>query len=158
MSTHLGLTARVYGATSFLLAGDNDSSVLDSLVDVQARFGGEMEIRHEASPLGFLRRFIASGGIAVHLTMYGIPYREAVSEIPDEAPIVIVVGGAKVSREYYEICQFNVAVGNQPHSEVAALAAFLERLNDGVAPADHFSGGEVKIFPSERGKDLRTDG
>lgn len=156
MSTHLGLTTRVYGGKCFLLAGDDDSSVLDSLRDVGGRFGGDMEVRHEPSPLGFLRRFIATGGVAVHLTMYGLPYREVVSEIPNDVPIVVVVGGAKVSREYYEMCQYNVAVGNQPHSEVAALAAFLERLNDGVASPELFAGGEVVIHPSERGKDLRN--
>jgi tRNA (cytidine56-2'-O)-methyltransferase len=26
----------------------------------------------------------------------------------------------------YKLCQYNVAVGNQPHSEVAALALFMD--------------------------------
>ncbi len=155
MSTHLGLTSRVYGAKQFLLAGDKDSSVIQSLDDVKMRFGGEMESRHEASPLGFLRNFIADGGVAVHLTMYGLPYQEVIPDIPNDKPIVIVVGGAKVSREYYEMCQYNVAIGNQPHSEVAALAGFLERLNDGVSPPNNFKDGEMEIHPTERGKDLR---
>ncbi|HJL59480.1 MAG TPA: hypothetical protein QF802_02240 [Candidatus Thalassarchaeaceae archaeon] len=157
MSTHLGLTARVYGAKSFLLCGDQDQAILDSLNDVKERFGGGMEVRHEPSPLGFLRNFIADGGIAVHLTMYGLPYQEVIPELNTDKPIVIVVGGAKVGREYFEMCQFNVAVGNQPHSEVAALAAFLERLNDGVSSPENFSSGKLKIHPSERGKDLRED-
>ena len=157
MSTHLGLTARVYGASAFLLCGDNDQAILDSLNDVKERFGGEMEVRHEPSPLGFLRGFIAEGGIAVHLTMYGLPYQEVIPELASDKPIVIVVGGAKVGREYFEMCQYNVAVGNQPHSEVAALAAFLERLNDGVSPPEDFTDGKLTIHPSERGKDLRED-
>ena len=155
MSTHLGLTARVYGATNYLLCGDNDSAVLESINDVNERFGGSMIARFEESPLGFLRRFIANGGIAVHLTMYGLPYQEVVKQIPNDKPIAIVVGGAKVSREYYEMCQFNVAVGSQPHSEVAALAGFLERLNGGVSPPESFSGGKLVIHPNDRGKDLR---
>ena len=157
MSTHLGLTSRVYGAKQFLLAGDKDSTLLQSLDDVTLRFGGEMEARYEASPLGFLRNFIAEGGVAVHLTMYGLPYQEVIPDIPADKPIVIVVGGAKVSREYYEMCQYNVAVGNQPHSEVAALAGFLERLNDGVSPSDNFKGGTMEIHPTERGKDMRQE-
>jgi tRNA (cytidine56-2'-O)-methyltransferase len=155
MSTHLGLTARVYGASEFILCGDNDQAILDSLNDVKERFGGEMEVRHESSPLGFLRNFIAEGGIAVHLTMYGLSYQEVIPELVSDKPIVIVVGGAKVGREYFEMCQYNVAVGNQPHSEVAALAAFLERLNDGVSPPEDFTSGKLTIHPSERGKDLR---
>ena len=55
------------------------------------------------------------------------------------------------------MCQFNVAVGNQPHSEVAALAGFLERLNDGVSPPDDFQGGKLEIYPTERGKDMRQE-
>lgn len=157
MSTHLGLTARVYGAKQFLLAGDNDSAILQSLIDVKERFGGDMEVHHESSPLGFLRRFVAGGGIAVHLTMYGLPYQEVIPDLPSDKPIVIVVGGAKVSREYYEMCQYNVAVGNQPHSEVAALAGFMERLNDGVFPPEHFKGGKLEIHPSGRGKDMRQE-
>ena len=157
MSTHLGLTSRVYGAKQFLLAGDKDSSVIESLDDVKMRFGGEMEARYEPSPLGFLRNFIAEGGVAVHLTMYGLPYQEVIPDIPDGKPIVIVVGGAKVSREYYEMCQYNVAIGNQPHSEVAALAGFLERLNDGVSPPDNFKDGVLEIHPTERGKDMRQE-
>ncbi len=157
MSTHLGLTSRVYGATRFLLSGDNDSAVLQSLHDVGERFGGEMEAVHEPSPLGFLKRFVADGGIAVHLTMYGLPYQEVVPELPQDKPIVIVVGGAKVGREFYEVCQHNVAVGSQPHSEVAALTAFLERLVGGVAPPQHFTGGKLFITPSERGKDLNEN-
>ena len=46
MSTHLGLTSRVYGAKQFLLAGDKDSAVLESLDDVKVRFGGEMETQN----------------------------------------------------------------------------------------------------------------
>ncbi|MHC1589292.1 MAG: RNA methyltransferase, partial [Methermicoccaceae archaeon] len=34
----------------------------------------------------------------------------------------------KVPREVYELSDYNVAVGNQPHSEVAALAVMLDRL------------------------------
>ena len=90
----------------------------------------------------------------VHLTMYGVPYQDAIIELPKDRPIAIVVGGAKVAREYYEMCQYNVAVGNQPHSEIAALAAFLERLNDGVSSPEEFTDGKLRINPSERGKDM----
>ena len=154
MSTHLGLTARVFGASEYILCGDNDQAILDTLNDVKERFGGKMIARHEQSPLGFLRNFIAKGGTAVHLTMYGVPYQDAILELPKDMPIAIVVGGAKVSREYYEMCQYNVAVGNQPHSEIAALAAFLERLNDGVSSPEEFTDGKLRINPSERGKDM----
>ncbi len=42
--------------------------------------------------------------------------------------ILLVVGGAKVPSDLYSPRIVNVAVGNQPHSEVAALAVLLARL------------------------------
>ena len=155
ISTHLGLTARAFGADTFLLAGDEDGELLAGIGDVGNRFGGEFEARHEPSPLGFLRRFVEAGGIAVHLTMYGLPYHDVIPELPHDKPLAIVLGGAKVPREFFEICQHNVAVGNQPHSEVAALAAFLECYSGGAAAAGKFEGGKLEVHPSERGKDLR---
>ena len=155
ISTHIGLTARAFGADTFLLAGDNDASLLSGIGDVAERFGGEFEVRHEASPLGFLRNFVEAGGVAVHLTMYGLPYHDVIPQLQHDKPLAIVLGGAKVPREYFEICQHNVAVGNQPHSEVAALAAFLECYSGGAARAAEFEGGKLEVHPSERGKDLR---
>ena len=155
ISTHLGLTARAFGASSFLLAGDEDASLLEGISDVSVRFGGEFEARHEESPLGFLRRFTAEGGIAVPLTMYGLPYHEVIPELARDKPLTVVLGGAKVPREYYEVCQHNIAVGNQPHSEVAALAAFLECYSGGASGANQFQGGHFEVRPSASGKDLR---
>jgi tRNA (cytidine56-2'-O)-methyltransferase len=43
-------------------------------------------------------------------------------------------------------------VGNQPHSEIAALAIFLDRLFRGRQLGTEFAGGSLKIVPSERGK------
>jgi tRNA (cytidine56-2'-O)-methyltransferase len=46
-----------------------------------------------------------------------------------------------------------VAVGSQPHSEVAALAVFLDRLFEGRELSREFEGG-LKIIPSPRGKHI----
>ena len=72
MSTHLGLTARVFGASEYILCGDNDQAILDSLNDVKGRFGGNMIARHESPPLGFIRNFIANGGIAVDTNAFTV--------------------------------------------------------------------------------------
>ena len=37
---------------------------------------------------------------------------------------MIVVGAEKVPREIYELADYNVAVGSQPHSEVSAWAYY----------------------------------
>ena len=56
-----------------------------------------------------------------------------------------------VPAEVYQRADFNVSVGNQPHSEIAALAIFLDRFTEGKALyADR--GGELEVVPNERGK------
>jgi tRNA (cytidine56-2'-O)-methyltransferase len=48
-----------------------------------------------------------------------------------------------------------VAVGNQPHSEVAALAILLDRLGHGKALDQlEFPGGKIKVIPCARGKNV----
>ena len=125
ITTHLALVARALGSDGFLLAGDDDQEMFDNLNSVSERFGGELETEH-VSGLGHLKEHVENGGVAVHLTMYGEPFRQAIPKIRRDRPLIIVVGGAKVPGDVYRICQHNVAVGNQPHSEVAALALFMD--------------------------------
>jgi tRNA (cytidine56-2'-O)-methyltransferase len=65
--------------------------------------------------------------------------------------MLIVVGAEKVPPEVYQEADFNVAVGNQPHSEVAALAIFLDRLSEGEGLHQDFE-GKLTVLPCERGK------
>ena len=44
---------------------------------------------------------------------------------------LLVVIGAKKLRELFDIADMNIAVGNQPHSEITALAVFLDRVFNG---------------------------
>ena len=125
ITTHLALVARALGADGFLLAGDDDQEMFDNLNSVSERFGGELDTEH-VSGLGHLKKHVENGGVAVHLTMYGEPFRQAIPKIRRDRPLIIVVGGAKVPGDVYKICQHNVAVGNQPHSEVAAQALFMD--------------------------------
>ena len=127
ITTHLALVARALGSDGFLLAGDDDQEMFDNLNSVSERFGGELDTEH-VSGLGHLKKHVENGGVAVHLTMYGEPFRQAIPKIRRDRPLIIVVGGAKVPGDVYKICQHNVAVGNQPHSEVAALALFMDCL------------------------------
>ena len=125
ITTHLALVSRALGADGFLLAGDEDQEMFDNLNSVSERFGGNLDTEH-VSGLGHLKKHVADGGVAVHLTMYGEPFRKAIPKMRRDKPVLIVVGGAKVPGDVYKLCQYNVAVGNQPHSEVAALALFMD--------------------------------
>jgi tRNA (cytidine56-2'-O)-methyltransferase len=100
--------------------------------------------------MAWLKRFTRTG-VAIHLTMYGIPFRTAIPSIRRDQPLCIVVGGAKVQRSVYDLCQHNVAVGNQPHSEVAALALFLDSWTQ--APS-LFEGARLTIEGNPRGKSV----
>ncbi len=155
ITSHLGLTARAFGADEVILAGEEDPSALETWNSVTERFGGDFECRYEAKPMGWLRRFSKSGTV-IHLTMYGEPWREAVENIPRDAPAVVVVGGTKVPSELFRIADHNVSIGNQPHSEVAALAVFLESWMGSIDESIRFAGGEIEVVPSERAKRVRN--
>ena len=78
-------------------------------------------------------------------------------KIPFDGRVVVVVGGTKVPGELFGIADYNIAVGNQPHSEVAALAVFLDTWLGEVNP-ERFSGGDVEVIPSESGKKIVSKG
>ena len=159
ITTHLALVARAMGADGFLLAGDEDKEMFENLNSVSKRFGGNLETEH-VSGMGHLKRHVANGGVAVHLTMYGEPFRKAIPKIRRDRPVVIVVGGAKVPGDVYKICQHNVAVGNQPHSEVAALALFMDAWFGESASERNFDDARLIIEGTNDGKlvhDMREE-
>ncbi len=151
ITTHLALVARAMGADGFLLAGDEDKEMFENLKSVDSRFGGSLETEH-VSGLGHLRRHVENGGTAIHLTMYGEPFRKAIPKIRRDKPVVIIVGGAKVPGDVYKLCQHNVAVGNQPHSEVAALALFMDAWFGESASERNFDGARLVIEGTNKGK------
>ena len=158
ITSHLGLTARAFGADEIILAGDRDPSALETWDSVTERFGGSFSSRFEESPLSFLRKQYKSGEITiVHLTMYGSPWEESIPGIPMDKPALVVVGGTKVPAEVYHLADYNVSVGNQPHSEVAALAVFLHSWLGPVDNDSRFTGAKMKVVPSANGKVVIND-
>ncbi len=153
ITSHLGLTARAFGADEVILAGEKDESAIETWRSVSERFGGDFECRYEANPMSFLRRFAKDAGDGkpgqiVHLTMYGESWRESLSSIESNRPMIIVVGGTKVPGEVFRLANYNISIGNQPHSEVAALGVFLESLIGQIDESKHFQGGEIQVVPS----------
>jgi tRNA (cytidine56-2'-O)-methyltransferase len=70
-----------------------------------------------------------------------------------------LVGSQKVPAEFYskDISDFNVAVGNQPHSEVAALAIFLDRFYGGKELNQAYENAKLRVTPSCYGKRVVED-
>ena len=151
-TTHCALVARAFGAQKMLYAGDADESLEQSVSKLAAKWGGGFTIAHESNWRKTLKDF---RGTKVHLTMYGIPVQEKIAEIRRKAKggrMLVVIGAEKVPGEAYQLCDFNIAVTQQPHSEVAALAVFLHEFFQGTELGGKFGGARVKITASERGK------
>ncbi len=151
ITTHVCLTARALGADRVVIA-ERDDRVVDGVRGVVERFGGPFEVESGVSYRPLLRAF---DGVKVHLTMYGLPLEAVVPRIPfPERDLLVVVGAEKVPRDVYDLVDHNVAVGNQPHSEVAALALFLYALQGSNAFGKRFQGARLEVRPSARGKDV----
>ncbi|UCE36484.1 MAG: tRNA (cytidine(56)-2'-O)-methyltransferase [Thermoplasmata archaeon] len=147
ITTHVGLVARAFGADELLIS-TKDGGIEDTLMDVSARFGGEFRVKSGIKWRKVIQRW---EGISVHLTMYGEHVDDVMLKMQKDKDLLIIVGAEKVPPEVYKAVDFNVAMGNQPHSEVAALAVFMDRLLGGGGLRKDFY-GNVKIIPSKKGK------
>jgi len=146
VTTHICLTARALGAATVLV--DRHDPVLEETIrGVVARFGGEF---HVETGVEWRKVMRAWRGPKVHLTMYGETLR-AIEKLPRRANLLVLVGAEKVPPDAYRLADLNLAVGNQPHSEVAALAVFLDRYTRGAWTRKRLR-GKLTILPSARGK------
>ena len=151
MTTHVGLTARALGADRVVLP-DNAGQSEETVADITERFGGPFDVELTDELDATIRNW---AGSLVHLTMYGEPVQDVESEIRDAHqtdPLLVVVGGEKVPFSVYEHADWNVAVTNQPHSEVAGLAVFLDRLFDGRELDRSYEDADRRVIPQACGK------
>ncbi|EMA22881.1 MULTISPECIES: tRNA (cytidine(56)-2'-O)-methyltransferase [Haloarcula] len=151
MTTHVGLTARALGADKVVLANAARNQA-DTVIDITDRFGGPFDVASTEEPKRLIRDF---EGRVVHLTMYGEPVQDIEDEVREahaEDPLLVVVGAEKVPFEVYEHADWNVGVTNQPHSEVASLAVFLDRLFEGRELDREWENPERVVVPQETGK------
>jgi tRNA (cytidine56-2'-O)-methyltransferase len=153
ITTHVALVARAFGAHGFILSSIHDENVVNSIRKVEERWGGRLYIETGVNPYKYVVDWKEKGGLVVHLTMYGLPVDEVIDEIRDSGKdLLVVVGAEKVPRFFYEEADYNVAIGNQPHSEVAALAVFLDRYYMGKELYLSFPDAKLIIVPSRKGK------
>jgi tRNA (cytidine56-2'-O)-methyltransferase len=153
VSTHVGLVARAFGASGIIYAGDRDDEMMSSVIDVVDRWGGDgFEVSYTQSWRKIIENWRVEGGCVVHLTMYGIPVDDVIELIRRCRDILVIVGSEKVPREVYQLSDYNVSIGSQPHSEVAALAIFLDRLFQGRELKIIYTDAKIAIIPSPRGK------
>jgi len=153
-TTHVGLTARALGADRVVLA-DAAASRRETIEEITDRFGGPFAVETTDAPVRYVREW---PGSVVHLTMYGLPIQELEADLREAltggTELLVVVGAEKVPFEVYEAADYNVAVTNQPHSEIASLAVFLDRLFDGDELEREWEDADRAVLPSETGKRL----
>ena len=150
ITTHVALTARAFGASRISFHRP-DSRIVDTVSDVGEKFGGDFEIRTLSNPKNFVRNL---EGTIIHLTMFGISIDEEIDKIKKiVAPLLFIVGAEKVPPWVFDFSDFNIAVGNQPHSEVAALAIALSKVNN-KPYNQNFGGGQLRVIPSSERRNM----
>ena len=147
LTTHLALAARALGARRMYLH-PADPALAERVEAVRRPWGGEFRIFGVPQWKPIVRDF---PGPVVHLTMYGQPLDALAPRLRRAREVLLVVGGAKVPSELYRLATYNVAVGHQPHSEVAAVALALDRLL-GLPGPGALAGAQQRIAPMRRGK------
>ncbi|WP_458188731.1 tRNA (cytidine(56)-2'-O)-methyltransferase [Haladaptatus sp. NG-WS-4] len=155
MTTHVGLTARALGADRVVLP-DNAGKSRDTIADITDRFGGPFEVECSGSQKALIRNW---EGRVVHLTMYGERIQDVEADVRAahaDRPLLVVVGAEKVSFDVYEAADWNVGVTNQPHSEVAGLAVFLDRLFEGRELDREWVDADQRVIPKRTGKRVES--
>jgi tRNA (cytidine56-2'-O)-methyltransferase len=162
VTSHLVLVARAFGARNIIITGDHDTSLIETVKKINTEWGGNFKI--DIFPYENWEAIILNWKemkkIIFHLTMYGInlidfknssffPKIQDNPKLLDE--IIVIVGGKKVPGKIFYLADYNIAITNQPHSEVSALAIFLEHLIPKVYKLE-FPGGKKVIEPSIEGK------
>ena len=157
LTTHVALTARALGASGFLLSDTIDEKIKETVEKVTRSWGGKFFFEMGTPWKSAVRDWKAKGGIVVHLTAYGenIQTSDVLDRIRNlRKDVLLIVGCQKVPKEFFskEISDFNISIGNQPHSECAALAVFLDRFFEGKELVKGFGNAKIRIIPQERGK------
>jgi tRNA (cytidine56-2'-O)-methyltransferase len=150
ITTHLILAARAFGALGAIYSGKRDLNMEETVSDVIANWGGPFSLNHTNN---WRKTITGFKGKVIHLTMYGLPIQEIINSIKeDPSEKLVIVGGKKVSREVYDLTDWNISVTQQPHSEVSALAVFLHELFEGEELTGRYQGAKLRIIPREQGK------
>jgi tRNA (cytidine56-2'-O)-methyltransferase len=142
-----------------VLSDVEDKKIKETVEKVSKEWGGPFYFEMGTPWKKTVRQWKAKGGITVHLTAYGenIQTSNVLERIRKAGKdILVLVGSQKVPKEFFSnaFSDFNVAIGNQPHSECASLAVFLDRLFEGEGLKKTFKNAKLKIISQKRGKKI----
>lgn len=153
ITTHCALTARAFGCGKMIYSGEKDNETEKSVNDVVKRWGGNFKIEYEKNWKGILKSW---PGDIILLTMYGVNLPNIIKEIRTlKKDLLVIIGSEKIPTDVYNYVDYQVAVTNQPHSEVAALAVFLDWYFEGEEMKKEFKDAKLKIIPKLKGKEVK---
>lgn len=151
VTTHVALVSRAFGADRIFMHEVNPD-IKDTLSKVNNTWGGSFEVKVIDNWKSLIRQKMKDSVKIIHLTMYGEQINKAAGRIKNEKDLLIIVGAEKVPREVYDLADYNVSVGSQPHSEISALAVLLDRIQDGRQFSRTYKDSKRRIIPDSRGK------
>ncbi|MDD4250576.1 MAG: tRNA (cytidine(56)-2'-O)-methyltransferase [Candidatus ainarchaeum sp.] len=154
VTSHCSLVSRALGAKKIIICGEPDKNMKKSVDDVTQRWGGPFKVEFVKDWKEELLKLKKKGYILVHLTMYGEEILQKEEEISKNKKICIIIGSQKVEKEVYHISNYNISVTKQPHSEIAALAITLDRIQKGNEFNIQFKNAKKQIIPSKIGKQV----
>jgi tRNA (cytidine56-2'-O)-methyltransferase len=155
VTTHVCLTARALGADGVIIADRQDKTVEATIREVGKRFGGHFSIESGKPWRKSVLEWRHNGGKVVHLTAYGLPLPDVIQKIRQPSgDLLVVVGSEKMPGEVFRLADWNVSVTNQPMSEVAALAVFLDWHLKHSAFDKAYPNAQIRIVPSHDRKNV----
>ena len=155
VTTHVALVSRAFGAERIFMTEVNPE-IKDTLEKINKTWGGKFEVEFIDKWKSIVKKKKEDGFKIIHLSMYGENINNAQEHLQKEGNLVIVVGAEKVPREIYELADYNVGVGSQPHSEISALAILLDRIQEGKQFEKEFPDAKRKIIPTKNGKNVQV--
>ena len=156
VTTHVALVSRSFGAEKIFMTEVNPE-IKDTVEKINNTWGGDFVIEFVDNWKSVIKNKKNEGYKIVHLSMYGEKINQIQNQLRLEDKMLIVVGAEKVPREIYELADYNVGVGSQPHSEISALAILLDRIQNGEQFEKDFPNAKRKIVPTKNGKNVQVN-
>jgi len=154
VTTHVALVSRAFGAERIFMTEINPE-IKDTLEKINKTWGGDFVVEFIDKWKTIVKKKKEENFKIVHLSMYGENINEIQEKLQKEENLLVIVGAEKVPREIYELADYNVGIGSQPHSEISALAILLDRIQKGVQFEKEFPNAERKIIPTKKGKNVQ---
>jgi tRNA (cytidine56-2'-O)-methyltransferase len=155
VTTHVALVSRAFGAKRIFMTEVNPE-IKCTLEKINKTWGGDFVVEFIDKWKTIVKKKKEENFKIIHLSMYGESINDVQEKLRKEENLLFVVGAEKVPREIYELADYNVGVGSQPHSEISALAIVLDRIQKGVQFEKEFPNAKRKIIPTKKGKNVQV--